>query len=329
MQESRNRYSWLEWANVLAMFAVVLFHIPSKQEMPFRDIEYIAVNIPFFILSGISFRIFLEHRGSNLSFITLITSRLKRFGIPTIIFFAIFYLLWLIIGKRLAGDTDTWYAPLLELMTGHLTIVLATYWFIICLFIIQLMYFTISYFTHNRAVVLGISILLQLLCFAIDIPNYYELQRAFLFMPFFSLGTCYSSSSKYEHKTIAIPVVCFITYCTICIFVFGIDLLNYGQGHIIGMILLTFILAISLFCSHLLDCPRFISFLRSGALVILATQNNIIGICKVMFDKLFCSHDFLANHIICKPITFLIVYIVTIPIILLFKTSAGRKLNCT
>lgn len=325
MQAYSNRHSWLEWANVLAMTVVVLFHIPSEIEGPIQNIEYLAVNIPFFVLSGISFRIYLEHRKDNLSFVGFIKSRLKRFGPPTVIFFSFFYLLWLLIGKNLAGDTEEWYIPLVEFIKGNLVTVLATYWFIFCLLSIQLIYFIIYCITKNRLTILGICILLHIISQVCDITNYYELSRAMTFIPFFVLGSCYSFNGEHEYKAIAFPIMIIIIYGVISI----TECNDVYIGYIAGICLTAVLVSSSYILSRRWECPHFISFLRTGALAILATQNNIIGICKVLLDRTTGTHDFLAHHIYYKPVIFLIVYAVSIPIISLLLTEKGRKLHCT
>ena len=55
--------------------------------------------------------------------------------------------------------------------------------------------------------------------------------------------------------------------------------------------------------------------LRYGALILLATQNYIIGVTKVLLDKITQEPDFLAHHFALKPIVLLLVYLVTLPII--------------
>lgn len=328
MQAFPKRYSWLEWANVLAMFFVVLFHIPSEIENPIRSVEYIAVNVPFFILSGVSFRIYLEHRKDNLSFVEFAKSRLKRFGPPTVIFFSFFYLLWLLVGKKLAGDTEEWYIPLVEFLTGNLVTVLSTYWFIFCLLTIQLIYFIIYSFTKSSLIILGICILLHFINQICDIPSYYQMVNAMTFIPFFAMGTCYSFNSEHEYKAMALPIIFIIIYGVLSISGYNDVNIDVSKGYIIGICLTVFLISGSYLFSQFWGCPHFISFLRAGALVLLATQNNIIGICKVLLDKITGSHDYLAHHIYFKPITFLMVYIVSSPIILFFLTKKGRKLNC-
>ena len=60
---------------------------------------------------------------------------------------------------------------------------------------------------------------------------------------------------------------------------------------------------------------RISGLLRQGALVLLATQNYIIGMCRIVFAKLSGDQDFMASHIVLKPVVLLVVYAISIPLI--------------
>lgn len=74
-----------------------------------------------------------------------------------------------------------------------------------------------------------------------------------------------------------------------------------------------------------------VKLLRNGALVLLATQSYIIGVCRIVLDMIFGESDFLANHILLKPLIMLVVYGLGIPLMwfvckyLSFVLSKGRK----
>ncbi len=113
---TQTRIAWLDFANVLAMIGVVWFHVPSAIEVPIRTHEYFIVNMTFFMLAGISHEL-TWNKLENKSIIQFILHKFRRFGIPTLCFFTLFYILWLIIGRNLAGDTEHWYEPLIEYLS--------------------------------------------------------------------------------------------------------------------------------------------------------------------------------------------------------------------
>lgn len=307
------RIKWFDWANVLAMLCVVWFHIPSALEMSIRYTEYIAVNVSFFLLSGYSFSlsgtesrtfgVLLRHQGS----------RLVR---PTLVFYCIFYLLWLVIGKRLAGDAAEWYAPVVELLTGNFSLVLATYWFVVCLIGLQILYYILSRFIkppHVRAFVCGLLPAVTL--FVGDIA-YFRLSSVLLFLPFFALGSLCSPvvSPSVRWRSAACVVLGLLLYFLFSP-LFAATPTYSPTDALWGVGLCGLVCGLSHGLAGWSSGEHWMHTLRYGALILLATQNYIIGVTKVLLDKITQEPDFLAHHFALKPIVLLLVYLVTLPII--------------
>lgn len=322
----KNRILWLDMANVLAMVCVVWFHIPSQLEMPIRGWEYICVNIPFFLLSGYSYAI---GRKQDETFKSHLLTTLRTLYLPTIIFFTCFYLLWIAIGKTLGGGEEQLYEPLLQLATGSFTTVLATFWFVFCLITIRLVFFVLGKLFRQKTVLYLICCLLPTITLFVDIPNYYELRQALLFIPFFVLGYSLFLCSKQQY------LPCLITLMGIVIYfvtdsIGGLNTNAYEWYEVASGLLLSVAIILLSRAHKMRDGEiKLVNFLRGGSLLLLATQNYIIGIVRVLLDKLTSTPDYLSAHIALKPFVLLLVYVITLPVIFLITRytpfALGRR----
>lgn len=308
---SNKRLPWLDVANVLAMVGVVLFHIPTTLEQPYREVEFVVVNTCFFFLAGYSHGISSSRSSDRVQPARLLLRRIVRLLIPTIFFFGVFYIMWLAVGRRLASDTELWYEPLAELAKGKLHTVVAPYWFVVCLLTMTILHTGVSLVFRNKmalAFALGLMPLLNCL----DMPDCYELRYASMFFPIFALGflsQCHDTG--YSHYSLfALGWTLSLTaeyVLTGSISPMPMSLV-YGAAYTLGIIWLSHHLAS-------LATLRITKLLRNGALVLLATQNYIIGICRIAADKVTGEADFMVNHIWLKPIVLLLVYGLSIPLI--------------
>ena len=316
------RIKWLDWANVLAMACVVWFHVPSALELPVRHAEYVIVNVTFFILSGFSFSLTGYQAVPFRQFVRRIAQRLI---LPTAVFYFAFYVLWLIVGKRLGGDVAEWYAPLLEFATGNFSLVLATYWFVVSLVTMQLACYVLGRTVRNRsamALVCGAGATATLF---IGYVPFLCLTATLQFLPFFALGcfACGAVTARARWRN-----VCLIALGEALYFALA-NITDTETGYSVGEALAGCAVC-AVVCGGAVALSRTDSgtwamqLLRYGALVLLATQNYIIGLCRVFLDKVSAEHDFLASHFVLKPLVFVCVYVVTVPVIILVK----RKCPC-
>lgn len=302
----KDRVKWLDYANVLAMLAVVWFHVPSAAEAQIRHLEYITVNIPFFLLSGYVFALAGKDKRNTKDFLKHLC---KSLLVPTCFFYAFFYVLWLVAGRRLAGDAELWNVPLQEFIQGQFNVVLATYWFVISLFVMNLLYYALSKSQSHLLVALacGLMPVISLYC---PLPGLFRLREAMLFIPFFAIGA--GLYRLREHRTayadIALCLLCLAVYCLIS---HHTDTAYYRWYEMLsGLALCAVVYLVAKACSGYSRADRFVGTLRYGALVLLATQNYIIGCAKVLFD---------ISDIRLKPLVIISVYAITYPIILLIR----------
>lgn len=319
------RIKWFDWANVLAMLCVVWFHIPSVLEMPVRYTEYIAVNVSFFLLAGYSFTLAGTERRA---FGALLRHQGLRLVRPTLVFYCIFYLLWLVVGKRLAGDAAEWYAPVIELLTGNFSLVLATYWFVVCLMGLQILYYMLYRLIKPPHVLAFICGLLPAATLLVGDISYFRLTNVLLFLPFFALGslssTTVSPSVRWRNS---ICVVLGLLLYFVLTRLFAITPLYSPTDALWGVGLCGVVCALSRGLVGWSSGERWMHTLRYGALILLATQNYIIGVTKVLLDKITQEPDFLAHHFALKPVVLLLVYLLTLPVIHLVRHHCPQILG--
>lgn len=187
------RQAWLDYIKFIAMFLVVVYHTPPRCEHDGHVHELALFNLGapvFFFAAGYLFNM-ARQRG----FFAFLKKRARQILVPYTTFFIIFYALWLVIGRRMAGadeqaiDTLT---PLWQFIQGTPKTVLGPFWFLACLFTMQLIYYPIKKCLSGFWPVV-VAILLNLSLFIIPaVPwvMYWNLDRALLFMPIYAVGNC-------------------------------------------------------------------------------------------------------------------------------------------
>ena len=146
----------------------------------------------------------------------------------------------------------------------------------------------------------------------LDLPDYYELRYASMFFPIFALGylsQCRDTGCSH-YSLFALGWALSLTTEQVLRGSISPTLMSLvcGAAYTLAIIWLSYRLAS-------LANLRITKLLRNGALVLLATQNYIIGICRIVADKVTGVADFMVNHIWLKPIVLLVVYGLSIPLI--------------
>lgn len=314
---SSNRLLWLDWANVLAMLCVVWMHVPSTFEADALHAEYIVVNGVFFALSGVTFSLTMRRDVTPVAFLRRVLCRLY---VPALCFFVPYYLLWVVVGRSMAGDAEALIAPLQEFLSGRPNTVLATYWYVFSLMVMQTLGYIVvkamsllspHHPTLSRAATVVVLCAVSLLSTQFAVTEVYQLRLVLIFLPFFLFGMLLPEISQglrpvHLVGSIAVGATLVLQACSGA---------YAPMEAALSLLVLALNLFVSIFLSRRFGVPPLVSFLRGGALVLLATQNMIIGVVKVMFNHL--APDFLAQHFVLKPFVVLVVYALTFPLILL------------
>lgn len=184
------RQAWLDYMKFIAMFLVVLYHTPPRYDNAHEAALFNMGAPVFFFAAGYLFNI-VRQRG----FLSFLAHRARQILVPFTTFFIIFYALWLVVGRRMAGpeemsiDTLT---PVWQFIQGTPDVVLGPFWFLAALFTMQVIYYPIKKYLPGYWP-LVVAFLLSLSLFILpDVPwfRYWNLDKALLYMPIYALGNC-------------------------------------------------------------------------------------------------------------------------------------------
>lgn len=190
----KRRLEWVDYAKCFSTFLVVSFHSPHRVEGYIGEIFQLLMIPAFFMISGLLFKMekyptlkyFIKHRSIQLL-------------VPYIFFFLIFYVLWLAGGRNwIAGkdlESPIW-QPLIEFVYGTPYLIVAPYWFICCLFSIQIIYYlSIKYLP--RALALFLFFISPILCtFDVFQELPWNISNALLYIPLYAFANQYKEFIK-------------------------------------------------------------------------------------------------------------------------------------
>lgn len=185
------RQAWLDYMKFIAMTLVVFHHTPPRYD-PAHEVGLIYVGMPmFFFAAGYLFKVAKEQ-----DFFTFLLRRARKILIPYTTFFIVFYALWLIVGRRMAGPEEMAIDPLTPLwqfIQGRPEVVVAPFWFLATMFTLQLLYYPIRrYLSGYWPFVVSVLLCLSLLILPdIECLHYWNFDRALLYMPLYAFGNCF------------------------------------------------------------------------------------------------------------------------------------------
>lgn len=184
------REAWLDNIKLIAMLLVVVYHTPPRYDNA-HEMALFNMGAPvFFFAAG-----YLFNMARQQGFLSFLRHRARQILVPYTTFFVIFYALWLAVGRRMAGPEemaiDT-FTPLWQFVQGTPDVVLGPFWFLAALFTMQVIYYPIRRFlTGCWPLLVALLLSLSLLVMP-DLPwfRYWNLDKAFLYMPIYALGNC-------------------------------------------------------------------------------------------------------------------------------------------
>lgn len=184
------RKAWLDYLKFIAMFLVVVYHTPPRYDNAHEAALFNMGAPVFFFAAGYLFNV-ARQKG----FLSFVLHRARQILVPYTTFFIIFYALWMVAGRRMAGpeelEIDT-LVPLWQFIKGTPDVVLGTFWFLAALFTMQVIYYPISRYLRGYWPLI-VSLLLSLSLFIMpDVPafRYWNLDKTFLYMPIYAVGNC-------------------------------------------------------------------------------------------------------------------------------------------
>ena len=315
------RLAWLDYIKFIAMFFVVIYHTPPRYDTA-HEVALFYMGAPvFFFAAGYLFNI-----AKQKDFLTFLRHRARQLLVPYTTFFVIFYALWLVVGRRMAGpeeqaiDTLT---PLWQFIQGTPDVVLGPFWFIAALFTMQVIYYPIRKYL-NGYWPLVVALLLSLSLFILpDAPclRYWNLDKAFLYMPIYAVGNCCR------------PLVDKFDFSSLGRSVLWIVLAALGLGYLIAapltiardvsyvlspeaiILVIPCYVAVCKWLENRFGSSRIARNVAITGITYLAFQNYLIGIIKMLVAK-FAGPDIFDDNILLKLAVATIVMVTLYPIAL-------------
>lgn len=314
-----NRKVWLDNVKFIAMILVVIYHTPPRYDTATEALLFNMGAPVFFFAAGYVFNI-----AKQKDFLSFMRHRARQILVPYTTFFIIFYALWLAVGRRMAGpeemaiDTLT---PVWQFIGGRPEVVLGPFWFLACLFSMQLIYYPIKRYLPGwwpliAGFLLGLSLLV--------LPNlpwlrYWNIDRALLYMPIYAVGNnCRQLADKVSFDN---PWRTLLWIALACASFAFLSIAPFHWDKDLAYVLAPFavILVLPLYtavCKSLEASPavcRVGHVVAITSITYLAIQNYLIGIIKILFAK-FMGETIFDDNILLKIAVALIVMIVLYPI---------------
>lgn len=180
-----NRIDYIDLIKGVTIWGVVWFHTYHPNWL-----TALLVNSVFFFLSGLFFK--------RSSFLTFFYTKVKTILLPFSFFYLLSYVFQLIVYmwdyRKISGFNWMMFRELFTLSSRvDYFFVNVVLWFILCLFVIQILFYFISYFDKRMIVIIA------LLCLGLEdvfmsIPMPFMINAAFYYMGFFALGNLLGKS---------------------------------------------------------------------------------------------------------------------------------------
>lgn len=308
------RLPWLDYARVILLALIVLHH--SQPRVAVFDQMLVDLAMPaFFVLSGILYKA-ARYRADFRSFVA---TRWSRLLVPYFAISAFFYVLWLIVGRRLAGGEDLtmpWWQPAVEILRGEPHTVVGTFWFVACLVSMQVLYYIIDRWLPRRwhlPVALALAVASRLL------PGFgvWNMSNAMVYLPLFVTGSLtrdyWLDERQIRLHVAAVALVASVALMYLAVVHYGYLTMPYAALNLLAVGLL--IVPLAALCGWLTSrygSCAWVTTVSTASLAYLAMQNYGIGLCKVALMRLLTTEVFEQSWWF-KPLIAIVVFIACYP----------------
>lgn len=315
------RQAWLDYMKTIAMFLVVVYHTPPRYDTA-HEVALFNMGAPvFFFAAGYLFSI-----AKQKDFWSFLRRRASRILIPYTTFFIVFYALWLIVGRRMAGPEEQAIdvlTPLWQFFQGTPDVVLGPFWFLAALFTMQVIYYPIRKFLNGYwPLVVALLLSLSLLIMP-DLPwlRYWNLDKALLYMPIYAVGNCCRPLvDKFDFSTTGRSLLwMFLAVLGLGFLIVAPLNIDRGVAYVLAPVAVILVLPLytavcKWFENHHL-ASRFVRNVAMTSITYLALQNYLIGIIKMLVAK-FASPVVFDGNILLKLLVAVAVMAVLYPLAL-------------
>lgn len=318
------RQAWLDYQKLIAMFLVVVYHTPPRYETA-REVALFNMGAPvFFLAAGYLFNIAKQQ-----NFLAFLRHRAQRILVPYTTFFVVFYALWLTVGRRMAGPEEQAIdvlTPLWQFVQGTPDVVLGPFWFLAALFTMQLIYYPVrKYLSGYWPLVVAMLLSLSLLVLP-DVPcfRYWNLDKAFLYMPIYALGNCCRQQvDRFTFATARQSAAWLVMALAGLGFLILAPLnIDRGVAYVLAplavMLVLPCYTAVCKWLETHCGPNRIAQTVAVTSITYLALQNYLIGIIKVVAGKVL-GPAVLDSGILLKVLIAVVVMIILYPLALMVE----------
>lgn len=318
------RKAWLDYIKLIAMTLVVVYHTPPRYDTAHEAALFNMGAPVFFFAAGYLFNVSRQQ-----GFFKFLLHRARQILVPYTTFFIIFYALWLVVGRRMAGpeeqaiDTLT---PLWQFIKGTPDIVLGPFWFLAAMFTMQVIYYPVRRYLKGRWPLL-VAVLLSLSLFVIpDVPcvRYWNLDRALLYMPLYALGNCCRDLvDKFTFASVSRSISWIVLAALGLGFLVVAPLsINRDVAYVLApeavILVLPFYTAISKWLEEHVGNSWIAQTVAITGITYLALQNYLIGVIKMMVSRV-CGPAVFDDNIVLKIVIALAVMVVLYPMAVLIE----------
>ena len=314
------RKPWLDNIKFWAMLLVVVYHTPPRYDTA-HEVALFNMGAPvFFFAAGYLFNI---ARQSN--FFTFLRHRARQILVPYTTSFIIFYALWLAVGRRMAGPEEMSIdvlTPLWQFIGGTPDVVLGPFWFLAALFTMQVIYYPIKKLLPGHwPLVVAVAMSLSLLVMP-DVPwfRYWNLDKAFLYMPIYAVGNCCHAlvDDKFDLGTASRSLLWLLLAAAGLVFLI-IAPLTIARDVAYVLAPLAVILVLPLYtalckCGTGARMTRIARTVAVNGITYLALQNYLIGVIKIIVARLLGPDAIDAHGVLIKVAIALVVMAVLYPL---------------
>ena len=148
------RIDWVDYGKVIGIYLVVLGH--TNLFFSFKDGIYIFHMPVFFFISG-----YLFSFSRNPVYKDFVKKRFRQLIIPYIWINIITYLFWFVLGRHFGDDANAnipWYDPLIGALLGNGSKLIhdVPIWFLVCLFVVENLFYLL--FKRIKKIWIGLMI---------------------------------------------------------------------------------------------------------------------------------------------------------------------------
>lgn len=318
------RQAWLDYIKLIAMTLVVIYHTPPRYDNA-REAALFNMGAPvFFFAAGYLFNIARQQ-----NFLTFLRHRARQILVPYTTFFIIFYALWLVVGRRMAGPEEQAIdvlAPVWQFVQGTPDVVLGPFWFLAALFTMQVIYYPIKrYLSGYWPLVVALLLSLGLLVMP-DVPwfRYWNLDKAFLYMPIYAFGNCCRPLvEKFDFATPARSLLWIALAVAGLGFLIAAPLnIDRAVAYVLApeavILVLPFYTAVCKWLERMHGTSPVAQTVAITSITYLALQNYLIGIIKIAAARLL-GPDVLDDSILFKVVIALVVMAALYPLAIIVE----------